>query len=79
MAMYLKRVWLKNGSVFIFELEICICIEVWKRNVFVFDLAELYLYLIPKCVFEPNPDRRTAHLCRRRSNAYNFVSERREH
>ena len=53
MAMYLN----KNGSVFVFELEICICIwiEIWKGNVFEFDLAELYLYLIPRCVFEPNP------------------------
>jgi len=28
-------------------------IEIWKSNVFEFDLAELYL--IPKCVFEFNP------------------------
>ena len=26
----------------------------WKF-VFEFDLVELYLYLIPKCVFAPNP------------------------
>ena len=30
-------------------------IEIWKSNVFEFDLTELYLCLIPKCVFEPNP------------------------
>ena len=43
----------------VFELEICIWIEIWKIYVFVFefDLAELhlYLYLFPKYVFEPNP------------------------
>ena len=55
-AMYLNCIWIKNGSEFVFELEICICIEIGKKsNVFVFDLAELYLYLIPKCVFGPNP------------------------
>ena len=27
-----------------------IWIEIWKNNVFEFDFAELYLYLIPKCV-----------------------------
>ena len=44
MAMYLNRIWIKkNGSVFAFELEICSCIwiEIWKSNVFVFDLAEI--------------------------------------
>ena len=50
MAMYLNDIWIKNGSVFVLE----ICIEIWKSNVF--DLAELYLYLISKYVFEPNPD-----------------------
>ena len=33
----------KNGK--------CICIEIWKSNVF--DLAELYL--IPTCITGPNP------------------------
>ena len=40
--MYVNRIWIKNGSVFV--LEICIWIEMWKSNVFVFeyDLAELF-------------------------------------
>jgi len=51
------------GFKYVFELEIWI--EILKSNVFVFefDLVELYLYLIPKCVFEPNPGCR----CWRRS------------
>ena len=51
--MYLKYILIKNGIVF--ELNFFICIEIQKSNVFVFDLAELYLYLITKSVFGPNP------------------------
>ena len=52
--MYLNYIWIKNGSVFVLEIYSCICIEISKSNVcvFEFDLAELYF--IPKCVFEPN-------------------------
>ena len=39
--MSFNRIGIKNGSAF--EMEICNCIEIWKNNVFVFDLAELYL------------------------------------
>ena len=31
----------------------CIWTEIWKSNVFVIDLVKLYL--LPKCVFGPNP------------------------
>ena len=34
-----------------------IVFEIWKSNVFVYDLAELHLYLIPTFVFGPNPGR----------------------
>ena len=44
MAVYLYLNW-KCVVVFEFKSE--------KSNIF--DLAELYLYLIPKCVFEGNP------------------------
>ena len=54
--MYWNRIWINNCSVVVFELEMCNCIwiEIWENNVF--DLAELYLYLISKCVFGPNPE-----------------------
>ena len=53
MAMYLSRIWIQNGSVFVLEICCCNWIEMWKSNVF--DLADMYL--IPKRVFGPNPAR----------------------
>ena len=35
--------------------KVVVVVEILKSNVFVFDLPEFYVYLIPKCVFEPNP------------------------
>ena len=57
-CMYLYCIWIKNCNVFLSEKLTCILIEIWKSNVF--DLDELYL--IPKCVLEPNPG--SKHECR---------------
>ena len=51
--MYLDCIWIKkNWNVFVLEKSICIWIEIKKSNVFVFNLAELYL--LAKCVFTLN-------------------------